>query len=153
MLIQIFSRYSSQIPLCPTDAFPFPRTFLFRILLFMLHSASTLGASPAPRDMTETANPELPPSHTHKPKASHESCGLSLPAIFLFCQCHSCDSDTWFVCVSHHRQLSWHRKTPFHHEKGARRDSKAATNSISHSSLKASHSHPKPGTLLTCFPI
>lgn len=92
----------------------------------------------------------LPP--THEPKASHESSGLSLPAIFLFCQCHSCDSNTWFVCMSHHRQLSWHRKTPFH-KKGARRDSKAATNSISHSSLKASHSHPKPGTLLTCFPI
>ena len=49
------------------------------------------------------------------------------------------------------------RKVTISPEKGARRENQSlcreATNSISHSSLKTSHSPPKPSALLTCFPI
>lgn len=103
---------------------PFPQTFPLRILLLMLHSASTFGAAPAPRAMTETVNHELSPSPTHKPSLSSGSYCLSLPAIFLFCQCCSCDSNMDFVCLSHHRQPGWHRKMPFHQKKGACRETK-----------------------------
>lgn len=55
------------------------------------------------------------------------------------------------VCLSTGSQAGTERRHSTRRKEHA--DSKAASNSISHSSLKASHSHPKPGTLLTCFPI
>lgn len=110
-----------------------------------------------PESQQKPANPELPPSHTHKTSLSSRSYCLSVPAIFLFCQVSSSVSNTQFVCLSHHRQLGWHRNTPSHQKKGARKETqrlhREAANSISHASSRASHLHPKPNALLTLFPI
>lgn len=53
------------------------------------------------------------------------------------------------MCVSPHRQLSWHRKTPFPQKRGACRDSKAAASSISHSSWMPP---PRTQNLALCWP-
>lgn len=127
---------------------------LFSILT--LRSASTFDAAQAPRATTETTNPDLPPSHTN-PISQMDP--IACPSQLFFSSVivtAVTPTPSLYVCLTTSSQDGTERphftRRKEHAEKLKGCIGKQLTQSRTPPS-KASHSHPKPSTLLTCFPI